>query len=109
MMLLDSADGVIMLFAYKWAYINPLRKMRYNLTITGLSVFLSLGIGVIEALQVIALELRFKNGVRGFLTHLSFSETGGVIALISIALWGGYFPISRLRQAPELNRDAGLK
>jgi high-affinity nickel-transport protein len=52
MCLLDTIDGAFMNFAYDWAFSKPVRKVFYNLTITGLSVAVALGIGTIELAQV---------------------------------------------------------
>src|ERR1700683_1674567 len=53
MLLMDTTDGVLMSKAYNWAFLNPLRKIFYNLTTTGLSVAVALLIGSIELLPVI--------------------------------------------------------
>ena len=90
MMFLDSTDGVVMLFAYKWAFVNPLRKIRYNISITSLSIFLALIIGTIEWLQVAALELGYKKGVWEAVMKLSFSEIGAIIAILLVIFWGGF-------------------
>src|SRR6202789_1459955 len=52
MLLMDTTDGVLMLKAYNWVFLNPLRKIFYNLTTTGLSVAVALLIGSIALLQV---------------------------------------------------------
>jgi high-affinity nickel-transport protein len=53
MSLLDSADGVLMCGAYGWAFDNPLRKIFYNLTVTGLSVVVALFVGTIEIVSIV--------------------------------------------------------
>src|SRR6185436_15265557 len=50
---IDTTDGVLMVKAYDWALVNPLRKIFYNVVITGLSVAVALAIGTIELLQVL--------------------------------------------------------
>jgi high-affinity nickel-transport protein len=52
MSLLDTLDGAFMAFAYGWAFERPARRLYYNLTVTGLSVAVALGIGTIELLSV---------------------------------------------------------
>ncbi|HZU77907.1 MAG TPA: hypothetical protein VFA70_14165 [Dehalococcoidia bacterium] len=47
---MDTTDGVFVAKAYRWAFTSPLRKVYYNLTTTGLSVFVALAIGTIEYL-----------------------------------------------------------
>ena len=54
MTLVDTTDSVLMVGAYGWAFLNPIRKIWYNLTITAVSVVVALIIGGIEALGLIA-------------------------------------------------------
>jgi len=54
MSLMDSLDGIFMTKAYSWAFTSPLRKIYYNLTTTGLSIFVALVIGTIELVSVLA-------------------------------------------------------
>ncbi|WP_347337343.1 hypothetical protein [Bradyrhizobium tropiciagri] len=54
MMLVDTTDSVLMVGAYGWAFLNPIRKIWYNLTITAISVVVALLIGGIEALGLLA-------------------------------------------------------
>ena len=65
MSLLDTIDGSFMNFAYGWAFSNPLRKVYYNLTITGLSVAVALLIGSVELLGLLAEQLGLSGGVLG--------------------------------------------
>ena len=53
MSLVDSSDGVLMVGAYGWAFVNPARKLNYNLVITGLSVVAAALVGTIEALGLV--------------------------------------------------------
>ncbi len=57
MSLVDTTDGVLMLGAYNWAFIKPIRKLYYNLTITLVSVVVAVLIGGIEALGLLADQL----------------------------------------------------
>jgi len=54
MSLMDSLDGIFMTKAYSWAFTSPLRKIYYNITTTGLSIFVALVIGTIELVNVLA-------------------------------------------------------
>lgn len=105
MMFLDSTDGVVMLFAYKWAFVNPLRKIRYNISITSLSIFLALIIGTIEWLQVAALELGYKKGVWEAVTKLSFSEIGAIIAILFVIFWGVFIFAYKVKAKAGSLRD----
>src|ERR671935_19823 len=70
MSLMDTADGAFMSQAYGWAFSNPVRRVYYNITVTGLSVAVALAIGTVELLQVVATSLRLDTGVWGFLNAL---------------------------------------
>ena len=52
MSMMDALDGIFMTKAYSWAFTSPLRKIYYNLTTTGLSVFVALGIGTLQWISV---------------------------------------------------------
>ena len=89
MTLIDTADGVLMLGAYGWAYMRPIRKLYYNLTITAVSVLVAALIGGVETLglvgQVFALEGPFWNGVAAL--NDSFGALGFVIIGLFVASW----------------------
>ena len=70
MCLFDTIDGCFMNFAYDWAFAKPIRKIYYNLTITGLSVFIALFIGTIEILGLIAQETNLSGGFWDFVAEL---------------------------------------
>jgi nickel/cobalt transporter (NiCoT) family protein len=63
MALVDTTDGVFMVSAYGWAFANPIRKLWYNLTITGVSVLVALLIGSVEILGLLADKLAFEGGM----------------------------------------------
>ena len=63
MALLDTLDGALMTFAYDWALAQPVRKLFYNLTVTGLSVAVALGIGTVELLSVAVERLGLRGGL----------------------------------------------
>jgi nickel/cobalt transporter (NiCoT) family protein len=89
MTLVDTTDSVLMVGAYGWAFLNPIRKIWYNLTITAISVVVALCIGGIEALGLIAgklgLEGAFWNTV-GILNN-SLANFGYLVVGIFIASW----------------------
>jgi high-affinity nickel-transport protein len=94
MSLLDTIDGVFMNFAYGWAFSRPIRKIYYNITITGLSVAVALLIGTVELLSVLADRFSLDGGVWDFVAHLDLSVIGyGIFAvfiltwLIALAVW----------------------
>lgn len=87
MSLLDTADGIFMTTAYNWAFSTPLRKVYYNLTITGLSVVAALFIGVIELAQVITSELGLTNGFWQWLQDLDFGILGYMLVALFVLTW----------------------
>ena len=62
MTLVDSADGMIMVGAYNWAFINPIRKLYYNLTITFVSVVVGVVVGGIELIGLVKDKLNLDSG-----------------------------------------------
>ncbi|PZR64707.1 MAG: HoxN/HupN/NixA family nickel/cobalt transporter [Chloroflexi bacterium] len=110
MSLVDATDGVLMLGAYGWAYMKPIRKLYYNLNITLLSVLIAFAIGGIEVLSLVAERLHLRGGIWGFVRNLDFGLIGlGIIAIFvvswvlstAIYRWKGY---DRL---PVSDRSAG--
>ncbi|MDA9480286.1 nickel transporter [Bradyrhizobium sp. CCBAU 65884] len=88
MALVDTADSALMVSAYRWAFVDPLRKLWYNLTITGASVAVALFIGGIEALGLIADRLDLSGGMWTLVDGLneSLADVGfAVIALFAVA------------------------
>ena len=87
MSLFDSIDGCFMNFAYGWAFAKPVRKVFYNITVTGLSVVVALGIGVIELLQLLAEKLDATTGVLGWISELDLNVVGYVIVGLFVVTW----------------------
>ncbi len=87
MCLLDTIDGCFMNFAYDWAFAKPIRKIYYNLTITGLSVFVALFIGTIEILGLVAQETNLSGGMWGFLQSFNINRAGFIIVGIFVVTW----------------------
>jgi high-affinity nickel-transport protein len=87
MCLFDTADGCFMNFAYDWAFARPIRKVFYNLTITGLSVFVALFIGTIEILGLIGQEFSLAGGFWTLMGNFNINKAGLVIVGIFIVTW----------------------
>jgi high-affinity nickel-transport protein len=89
MSLIDTTDGVLMLHAYDWAFVKPVRKLYYNLTITLVSVIVAVVIGGIEALGLIGDKLQlsgvFWDGIGALNDH--FNTLGFVIIGVFLASW----------------------
>ena len=76
MSLFDTADGCFMNFAYDWAFARPVRKVYYNLTITGLSVFVAFFIGTIEILGLVGQQAHLAGGFWTFMAELQHQQGG---------------------------------
>ena len=99
MSLIDTTDGVLMLGAYNWAFIKPIRKLYYNLTITLVSVVVAFLVGGIEALGLIGDKLSltgwFWDGI-GALNE-NFNNLGFIIIGVFIAAWIGSIIVYRYK------------
>ena len=73
MSLIDTTDGILMLGAYGWAYVKPVRKLYYNMNITLISVMVALFIGGIEVLQVVSQERNLSGGLWDWVNNVPFS------------------------------------
>jgi high-affinity nickel-transport protein len=87
MSLLDSIDGCFMNFAYGWAFSKPVRKVYYNITITGLSVAVALVIGTIELVSILADRLGITSGPLAAVAGLDLNDVGYAIVALFVATW----------------------
>jgi len=87
MVLVDTTDGVTMRVAYGWAFLHPLRKIYYNLTVTMISVLVALAIGSAELIQVAAAELNITGSFWNWLNNLDFETLGYGIIVIFLVTW----------------------
>jgi high-affinity nickel-transport protein len=87
MSLLDSADGMFMNLAYGWAFFKPIRKVYYNITVTGLSVGVALVIGTIELMSVLQSQLNLNGGIWTFSASFNINHAGLVIVGIFVVTW----------------------
>jgi nickel/cobalt transporter (NiCoT) family protein len=87
MSLFDTADGVFMSAAYGWAFLKPVRKVFYNLTVTALSVLVALVIGGIELLQLVATEVGATSGPLAAVADLDLEHVGYVIVGLFVVTW----------------------
>ncbi|MGH8427165.1 MAG: HoxN/HupN/NixA family nickel/cobalt transporter [Gammaproteobacteria bacterium] len=101
MSIMDTSDGVLMCKAYNWAFINPLRKIFYNITTTSLSIGVALVIGTIELLQVLISMLGLKGGVFDYVGNLDFGSLGYVIVGLFILAWGISVAVWKLGRIEE--------
>jgi len=87
MSLLDTIDGSFMNFAYGWAFSNPVRKVYYNITITGLSVAVALLIGTAELAGLLGREFNLGGGFWSWVEGLNINTLGFFIVGLFVATW----------------------
>ncbi|MFJ3335375.1 HoxN/HupN/NixA family nickel/cobalt transporter [Streptomyces sp. NPDC086766] len=108
MSLFDTLDGTFMNFAYQWAFSNPVRKVFYNLTITGLSIAVAFFIGTIELVGVLHDKLDLRDDVTGWIAGLDLDNVGYVIVGLFVVVWAAalsYWKVAKVEQrwAADLN------
>jgi nickel/cobalt transporter (NiCoT) family protein len=106
MSLADTTDGIMMLGAYGWAFVKPVRKLFYNMTITLISVLVALVIGMLETLSIIQEKLDISGGFWNAINILNDGGNSGIIgaAIIGIFVlsWGLSTIIYRLNRYDEM-------
>jgi high-affinity nickel-transport protein len=87
MSLLDTIDGSFMNFAYGWSFSKPVRKLYYNITITGLSVLVALVIGTVELGGLFAQKLGAQGSFWQWVENINVNELGFVIVGLFVGTW----------------------
>ena len=87
MTLFDTLDGCFMNFAYGWAFARPVRKVYYNLVITGLSIAVAFLIGSIELFGVLSTELHMRGGFWSLMANFNINRAGFAIAGLFVLVW----------------------
>jgi len=87
MSLLDTLDGSFMNFAYGWAFAQPVRKIYYNITITGLSVATALIIGTIQLLSLLVEQFGLSGGIWNWIAGIDLGSIGFIIAGMFVLIW----------------------
>jgi high-affinity nickel-transport protein len=105
MSLMDTADGFFMCTAYQWVFSTPLRKVYYNLTVTGLSVVAALFIGSAEVLQVIIPKLGIENSALHWLESLNFNTMGIMLTILFFVVWATSFGVWKFLGMGEMEED----
>ena len=103
MVTVDTADGIAMRLAYGWAFLNPIRKIYYNLTVTVISVLVAWAIGTIELLQVLSTELNLSGLFWSWLNTINFEMIGFGIIGIFILSWVISFSYWRVKKYDKLD------
>ncbi|MCD9874622.1 HoxN/HupN/NixA family nickel/cobalt transporter [Streptomyces guryensis] len=101
MSLLDTIDGSFMNFAYDWAFSKPVRKVYYNLTITGLSVAVALLIGTVELLGLLAQQFGLHGAFWDWIAGLDLNTVGFVIVGLFFATWTAALLVWKLGRIEE--------
>lgn len=104
MSLADTTDGVLMLGAYGWAFVKPIRKLFYNMSITLISVLVALVVGALETLSIISEQLKLSGGFWDFVGNLNnnFGTVGAAIIVIFLLSWGISTIIYRIKKYDDL-------
>ncbi len=88
MCLVDTLDGILMLRAYGWAFLQPSRKLGYNIVITAISVGVAFIVGTEEMLGVLADRHWLRGQAAAWISGISFDKVGyGIVALFAV-VWG---------------------
>ncbi|HLG75440.1 MAG TPA: HoxN/HupN/NixA family nickel/cobalt transporter [Ktedonobacteraceae bacterium] len=104
MTLMDTTDSILMLGAYGWAFVKPIRKLYYNLNITLISVIVALVVGGLEALSIVASELNLSGPFWDQIGSLNenFGLVGVVIVLLFLASWAISTIIYKLKRYDDI-------
>src|SRR5438034_4916004 len=102
MSLVDTTDGILMLGAYGWAYVKPIRKLYYNLNITLVSVLIAFAIGGIEVLSIVADRPGLHGGVWAWGGEPGFGVIGFAIIGVFVLSWGLSTAIYRWKRYDDL-------
>ena len=99
MSLMDTFDGVFMSKAYGWAFVTPIRKIYYNITTTGLSIFVAFVIGTIEVIGLLSDKLSLHGQPWDFISGIDINTAGRIIVGVFLVVWIGavvYYKVNRI-------------
>ncbi len=101
MSLVDATDGVLMVGAYQWAFVDPRRKVYYNGAITLVSALVAILIGGVEAAGLLADQFGLKGGAWSLAANVAghFNLLGGVVILLFLGCWLASVGFWRARRA----------
>ncbi|OBK33314.1 nickel transporter [Mycobacterium sp. 1245111.1] len=106
MTLMDTLDGLLMTAAYDWAFMQPARKVFYNLAVTGLSIAVALLIGSIELLSVLHDNLRWDDPITSWISGIDLNNAGIAIVLLFAITWIGAIAYWKLANVEDRYRVA---
>ncbi len=108
MTLLDTTDSILMVGAYGWAFVKPIRKLYYNMTITLVSIVVALLVGGIEALGLVASRLKLEGGFWDGVGELNddFGTLGFVIVGLFVVSWVVSVVIYKVKRYDDIGASA---
>lgn len=101
MSLFDTADGVFMARAYGWAFLKPIRKAYYNLTVTVLSVTVALVVGTIVLIELLTERLGIESGPIAWVGSLDLEYVGFAIVGLFVLTWAVAVAVWKLGRIEE--------
>ncbi|HVJ55011.1 MAG TPA: HoxN/HupN/NixA family nickel/cobalt transporter [Aliidongia sp.] len=101
MSLLDTIDGSFMCLAYGWAFSKPVRKIYYNLIVTGLSVAVALVIGTVELLGLVSEKLSLRGAFWSWLANIDLNSVGFIVVGLFVAAWAAGMAIRKYGRSEE--------
>jgi nickel/cobalt transporter (NiCoT) family protein len=101
MSLFDTLDGCFMNFAYGWAFARPIRKVYYNITITGLSIAAAFLIGTIELLGLLPSEINLRGAFWTFMANFNINTAGFIIVGMFVVTWIAALAIWRIGRVEQ--------
>jgi high-affinity nickel-transport protein len=104
MVLVDTTDGILMVGAYGWAFVKPIRKLYYNMTITFVSVVVAFFIGGVEALGLLKDKLNLSGGFWDLIGNLNdnFGSLGFIIIGVFVISWAASMIVYRLMRYDQI-------
>lgn len=108
MSLIDTTDNILMLGAYGWAFVKPIRKLYYNMTITSISAMVALAVGGIEAFGLLAAQLHLKGPLWDAISKLNnnFGMLGYIIIGLFVISWIASIAIYKWRRFEDMELEA---
>jgi high-affinity nickel-transport protein len=105
MSLLDTTDGILMLGAYGWAFVKPMRKLYYNMVITMVSVLVAVAVGCVELAGIVADRFNLTGGFWNAVGRVNdnWGELGFIIIGVFIASWIISIAVYRLQRYDEFD------
>lgn len=105
MSLVDTTDSIMMLGAYGWAFVRPVRKLYYNMNITFVSVLVAVVVGTVEFMSILANRLNLTGWLWDWVAELNFENIGYLIVGIFLASWIGSTLIYKVKKYDAIEAE----